>query len=102
MNKYKLFKALQGRKVYLTVDMDISVSNLDAMKIADTYFKAGRNNLKCEIGRVIGNDLYLDDTKGKYPKIMGVANYDVWVISRMTPDELIERSKKKNWKREVR
>ena len=102
MNKYKLFKALSGRKVYLTVDMDISVSNTDAIKIADTYFKAGKNNLICEIGRIIGKDLYLDDTKGKYPKIMGVANYDVWVISRMTPDELIERSNKKNWKREVR
>jgi hypothetical protein len=82
MNKYKLYKALKGRKVYLTVDMDISVSNLDAIKIADTYFKAGKNNLKCETGRIIGKDLYLDDTEGEYPKRMGIANYDVWVITR--------------------
>lgn len=102
MNKYKLFKAISGRKVYLTVDMDISVSNIDAIKIADSYFKAGKDNLKCEIGRIIGNELYLDDTKGKYPKIMGTANYDVWVISRMSPVEREERINKKDWKREVR
>lgn len=82
MNKYKLFKAISGRKVYLTVDMDISVSNIDAIKIADGYFKAGKNNLICEIGRRIGNDLYLDSTAGKYPKNMCVPNYDVWVVSR--------------------
>lgn len=82
MNKYKLFKAISGRKVYLTVDMDISVSNIDAIKIADTYFKAGKGNLKCEIGRIIGKDLYLDATAGKYPKSMCVPNYDVWVITR--------------------
>lgn len=82
MNKYKLFKALSGRKVYLTVDMDISVSNMDAIKIADTYFKAGKGNLKCEIGRIIGNDLYLDSTTGKYPNPLAVEKTDVWTIYR--------------------
>ena len=82
MNKYKLFKALSGRKVYLTVEMDISVSNTDAIKIAESYFKAGKSNLMCETGRIIGNDLYLDSTAGKYPKSMCVPNHDVWVITR--------------------
>lgn len=80
--KYKLFKAIKGRKVYLTVDMDISVSNTDAIKIADSYFKAGKNNLICEIGRIIGNDLYLDSTDGEYPNPMCVEKTDVWVITR--------------------
>lgn len=80
--KYKLFKAIKGRKVYLTVDMDISVSNIDAIKIAESYFKAGKNNLMCETGRIIGKDLYLDSTAGKYPKSMCIPNYDVWVITR--------------------
>ena len=82
MNKYKLFKALSGRKTYLTVDMDISVSNMDAIRIADGYFKAGRNNLICTIGRRIGNELYLDDMAGKYPNPLGVEKTDVWVITR--------------------
>ena len=82
MNKYKLFKAISGRKVYLTVDMDISVSEADAIKIADGYFKAGKNNLICEIGRRIGNDLYLDSTAGKYPNPLGVEKTDVWTIYR--------------------
>lgn len=82
MNKYKLFKAISGRKIYLTVDMDISVSNTDAIKIADSYFKAGKNNLICTTGRRIGNDLYLDESEGKYPKLMCIPNYDVWVVTR--------------------
>jgi len=80
--KYKLFKAIKGRRVYLTVDMDISVSNTDAIKIADTYFKAGKGNLKCEIGRRIGNDLYLDSTAGRYPNPLAVEKTDVWVVYR--------------------
>lgn len=82
MNKFKLFKAISGRKIYLTVDMDISVSNTDAIRIADTYFKAGKNNLICTTGRRIGNNLYLDDTTGKYPNPLGVEKTDVWVITR--------------------
>ena len=82
MNKYKLFKAFSSRKIYLTVDMDISVSNIDAIRIAESYFKAGKNNLICTIGRRIGDDLYLDDTAGKYPNPLGVEKTDVWVITR--------------------
>jgi len=80
--RYKLFKAIKGRKVYLTVDMDISVSNTDAIKITDGYFKAGKNNLICEIGRVIDKDLYLDSTAGRYPNPLAVEKTDVWVVYR--------------------
>lgn len=82
MNKYKLFKAIKGRKVYLTVDMDISVSNTDAIRIADSYFKAGKDNLICTTGRRIGNDLYLDGTVGTYPNPLCEEKTDVWVITR--------------------
>lgn len=82
MNEYELYKAISGRKIYLTVEMDISVTEADAIRIADKYFKAGKNNLICEKGRVIGGDLYLEKSSGNYPITMGVLNYEVWVITR--------------------
>ena len=82
MSRYEIYKQIGGRRIYVAVDMDISVSNTDAISIADGYFKAGKNNLSCTTGRVIDKDLYLDESKGKYPKTLNVEHRDVWVVSR--------------------
>ena len=79
---YQIFKQIGGRKTYWTVENDGYATIDEAIAGADKYFKAGRNNLDWELGRVIGDDLYLDSTRGDYPYEMGVLNYRVIVVYR--------------------
>lgn len=83
MNDYKVFKQIGGRKTYVAVEIAYPIqTESQAIEIAKKYLKESRNNLICEAGRVIGNDLYLKSTKGKYPTPLCVENYDVWVVYR--------------------
>lgn len=75
----KICQQINGRKVYVAVDMDEALSNFQAVRIANQHFKESASKLKCEIGRVIGDSLYLDDSPGEYPK---GKQTDVWVVTR--------------------
>lgn len=79
---YQIFKQIGGRKTFLVFEKDGYIKVSQAIKEADKYFKAGVKNLYVTVGMVIGDNLYLAETKGKYPIEMGVYNYKCWVVTR--------------------
>jgi len=83
MNDYKVFKQIGGRKTYVAVEIAYPVqTESQAIEIARKYLKESVNNLNCELGRVIGNELYLKSSNGKYPNPLCVEKYDAWVVTR--------------------
>lgn len=83
MNDYKVYKQIGGRKSYVAIEIAYPIqTESQALEIADRYLKSGKDNLTCELGRVIGDELYLKSSKGNYPNPLCVEKYDVFVVSR--------------------
>ena len=78
--KFKVFKAIEGRKTYLAFT-NIALKEDAIRKIAVQHFKCRADKIAVESGFYIGDDLYLESTPGIEPKFTKIKHI-CWVAYR--------------------